>query len=258
MNDAQEPALRRERRGSLEVLTINRPGSGNSLDAAVLGGLAQAFAEADDDPDLRVLIVTGTGERIFCGGMDLRAFASGEMEGLELGGYQRFLDGQLATPVIAAVNGAAVAGGFELMLGCDLAVVADHARFGVPEVKRGLFAPTATSKLPGRIPLTIAFELCLTGELIGAERARELGLVNRVVAGDRVLEEAIALADAIGANGPLAVAASKQVIREAATHGELRARALAHELQPAVFGSEDAREGASAFVEKRAAVWKGR
>jgi enoyl-CoA hydratase len=244
--------LTEHRDGSL-VLTINRPEAGNALNGEVGSALVAALTAAADDPDVRSLIITGAGEKIFCAGMDLKAFAAGE-DVSTVGDGLRLL-GEFAKPVIAAVNGSAVAGGFEVMLGADLVVAADHAKFGIPEVKRGLVAGGGGTRLASRIPLQVALELGLTGETISAARALELGLVNRVVPASEVVDTALGLAALINANGPLAVKATKRLIR--AELGEEDQQRLAEVLAP-VFSSEDAKEGARAFAERRPPQWKGR
>jgi enoyl-CoA hydratase/carnithine racemase len=242
-----------ENRDGALVLTINRPENANALNPAVGQGFADALSDAAANPDVRTVIVTGAGEKIFCAGMDLKAFVAGEdmtavSEGL------KFLS-NFPKPVIAAVNGIAVAGGFEVVLRCDLVVAADHAKFGIPEVKRGLVAAGGGTTLPKRIPLQIALELGLTGGTISAARAAELGLINRVVPSANVMDSALELAGLINANGPLAVMATKRLMKEEL--GEDRADHIRAETR-GVFASEDAHEGATAFAEKRAPVWKGR
>jgi enoyl-CoA hydratase len=172
--------------------------------------------------------------------------------------FIRLLEGKVAVPVVGAANATAVAGGFELLLGCDLIVASSQAKFGLPEVKRGLFPGSPGTLLLGtRIPLSIALELTLTGDSIDAERALALGLVNAVVAPDQVLAAALDYAERIASNGPLGVAAVKELVRLGVADAGRAAERL-RELQPQVFGSEDAQEGARAFVEKRAPVWQGR
>ncbi len=235
------------------VITINRPKAGNSLNPEVGHGLVAAFDEAEGNPDVHAVIVTGAGDRIFSAGMDLKAFAAGEDIAPVGRGLARLV--AFEQPVIAAVNGMALAGGFEVMMKCDLIVAADHAVFGIPEVTRGLVAAGGGTRLPRRLPLQIALELGLTGQPISAERAYHFGLVNRLVPGDQVMATALELAAVIGRNGPLAVAATKQLMYEemgADTAQRVR-EATAH-----VFTSEDAKEGAIAFAEKREPVWKGR
>ena len=172
-------------------------------------------------------------------------------------GFARFAGGEIGVPVVGAANATAVAGGFELLLGCDVVVASESASFGVPEVKRGLFAAGGGVFVSTRIPLAMALELTLTGDLIDAARAQALGLVNQVVPPAEVLPAALALAERIARNGPLALRATKELVRTASTD-LARAKELAAEWQPKVFGSEDAKEGATAFIERRDPVWKGR
>jgi enoyl-CoA hydratase len=242
-----------ENRDGALVVTINRPEAGNSLNPAVGQGLADALGDAATNPEVRSVIITGAGEKIFCAGMDLKAFAAGEdMTAVSIGLQ---LLRECPKPVIAAVNGIAVAGGFEVMMCADLVVAADHAKFGIPEVKRGLVAAGGATRLPTRIPLQIALEMGLTGESFGAQRALELGLINRVVPSAEVLDTALALAALINANGPLAVQATKRLMREEVgpNNSDHVLQATAH-----VFASADAIEGATAFAQKRSPVWTGR
>lgn len=256
-----------EDRGHVRVLRINRPEARNALNTAVIDGLGRGLEEADADDEVRALVVTGTGDRAFCAGMDLRDFAAGGGPGAgaadgappgEPGAYVRFLRGGIAKPVVGAANATAVAGGFELLLACDLVVASEHAQFGLPEVKRGLFPAGGGLALGRRLPLAVALELGLTGDSIDAGRALALGLVNRVVPPERVLDEAVALATRIAENGPLAVRVVKQLMHEALdiSSDELWEKQAA--ASPVVFGSEDAREGARAFVERRPPNWTGR
>jgi enoyl-CoA hydratase len=206
------------------------------------------------------VVLTGTGDRAFCAGMDLAAFAAGETGDVDeegLAAYGRFNDGEITVPIVGAAQATAVAGGFELLMGCDLIVAADSAKFGLPEVKRGLFAAGGGMYLSTRIPLAIALELTLTGDYITPDRALALGLVNRVVPAESVVDEAVTLGERIAANGPLALQATKQLVRLAAVDAP-KAKELEREWQPKVFGSDDAKEGATAFVEKRDPVWQGR
>lgn len=249
-------SLERELHGPVLLLTINRPAQRNALDPATMAAIGAALAEAEQDPAIRCIVFTGAGDRAFCAGMDLKAFAQGGMD-LKDGktGLEIFTQEIYPKPIVAAVNGSAVGGGFELMLACDLVVAADHAVFGTPEVKVGLFAAGGGTRLPRRIPLAIALELGLTGDLIDAGRAQALGLVNRVVPGARVLDEALALATRIAANAPLGLAVTKRLMME-----ELGAGPWAEITQTclSLMQSEDAREGAAAFAGKRPPVWKGR
>lgn len=242
-----------ELRDGALVVTLNRPEAGNSLNQALGQGLVDAMTRAADDVQVRTVVVTGAGEKVFCAGMDLKAFAAGE--DLSAVGKSLAMLSSCAKPVIAAVNGHAVAGGFEVMMRCDLVVAADHARFGIPEVKRGLVAAGGGTRLPRRIPLAVALELGLTGETIPAARALELGLINRVVPAAEVLDGALSLAALINANGPLAVQVTKRLMLDEV--GPDNSALVAEAVRP-VFASEDAREGATAFAERRSPVWKGR
>ena len=235
------------------VVTLNRPEAGNALNGALSEGLANALSEAAENPEVRAIVVTGAGEKIFCAGMDLKAFAAGEdiaKIGLGFAALRK-----CKKPLIAAVNGHALAGGFEVVLMCDLVVSVDTARFGIPEVKRGLFAAGGGVRLPARIPMAVAMEMGLTGDPISADRAKELGLINEVVPAAGLRDAALALAGRVSANGPLAVQATKQLMLDEIGGGN---PALMGELQKAVFSSEDAKEGATAFAQKRAPEWKGR
>lgn len=251
-----EDAVLTEKRGRILIITINRPEAKNAVNGAVSHGLAAAMDTLDDDPGLSVGVLTGAGGS-FCAGMDLKAFARGEsvaVEGRGLG----FTERPPAKPLIAAVEGYALAGGTELALATDLIVAARNSAFGIPEVKRGLVAAGGgLLRLPQRIPYAIAMELALTGENLPAERAHELGLVNALAEPGHALDEAIALAERITANGPLAVAATKRVIVESRGWSpEDQWRKQVAIIMP-VFASKDAKEGAVAFAEKRPPNWTG-
>jgi enoyl-CoA hydratase len=254
--------LEREQHGLVQVLTLNRPDAANSLDPELLTALATAFDEIAADDATQVAVVTGAGERIFCAGMDLRAFSQADGGGQTKVRNERAAGSGLfrdlcPKPVIAAVNGAAVGGGFELALACDLIVAAEHARFGLPEVKRGLLAGGGGTLLGTRLPLSLALEVALSGELIDAPRAERWGLVNRVVPAAELLDTALTLAGTIAANGPIALRTTKQLVRRAVLDDPKTGWGTSEELS-AVFGSEDAKEGAKAFLEKRPANWTGR
>lgn len=251
-------AVLTERRGQVLVITINRPEARNALNAAVGQGVADAVDELDGDDSLFVGVLTGAGGT-FSAGMDLKAFLTGETPLVGDRGLCGITVTPPRKPLVGAVEGYAVAGGFELLLACDLVVAAQGSTFGVPEVKRGLVAAGgAALQLSRRLPQPIALEMLLTGDSVTAERAADLGLVNRVTEPGGALEGAVALAERIAANGPLAVAVTKQVARSASDWSWTEGWERQNELMAPVFGSEDAREGASAFAEKRPPVWKGR
>jgi enoyl-CoA hydratase/carnithine racemase len=253
--------LLRERQGHIEILTINRPEARNAINGAVSRGFVAAFDDLEADDECWVVIVTGSGDKAFSAGMDLKAFASGEggdIMGVK-GGFGGITQRAFAKPIIAAVNGSALAGGCEIMLSCDLVVAVEGAKFGIPEVKRGLIAGAgALIRLPKRIPPTIALELALTGEPIDAGRALELGLINRVVPAERLMDEALALAATIAENAPLAVRASKRVMKEAGELPDAEGWAINNAVVPEVFTSADAMEGPIAFAEKRKPNWSGK
>jgi enoyl-CoA hydratase/carnithine racemase len=254
-------AVERERRGHVEILTINRPEARNAVNGDVSQGMSSALDELETDDDCWVVVLTGSGEKAFSAGMDLKAFASGEGASImgAPGGFAGIVERTFSKPIIAAVNGAALAGGCEIMLACDLVVAADHATFGIPEVKRGLLAGAGgLLRLPKRLPLSIALELALTGEPIDATRALSLGLINRVVPSAQLMDEAVALADLIADNAPLAVRWTKKVILGASSVGDAEGWALNAEAVGVVFTSADAMEGPVAFAEKRKPRWQGK
>jgi enoyl-CoA hydratase len=249
-----------EQHGAVLVVTLNRPDQRNALDGATMAGIGRAFSDAEEDDGVAAIVLTGAGDRAFCAGIDLKSFAAAGTPTAGNGpGIEILLGGGYPKPVICAANGSAFAGGFELLLACDLAVAADHAKFGLPEVKRGLVAAGGgILRLPRRLPLALALELGLTGEPIDAPRAAALGLLNRVVPGDQVLEEAMGLARAIAANAPMAVRFTKEQMGAVAGGNDpAELHAFGALIQP-IFTSQDAKEGAMAFAEKREPVWTGR
>jgi enoyl-CoA hydratase len=254
---SDQPAVLTERRDRALVITINRPDQRNAINTAVANGIAGALDELDADSELSAGIVTGAGG-FFCAGMDLKAFVSGERPWAGDRGFAGITQRAADKPLIAAVEGFAMAGGLEIALACDLIVAAKGAKLGIPEVKRSLVAAGGgLLRLPRALPRNIAYELALTGDPITAERGHELGLVNRLSEPGEALEAALTLAAAIGANGPLALKASKRILRESADWPESEFFALQESISGPVFDSKDAAEGATAFAEKRAPVWRG-
>jgi enoyl-CoA hydratase/carnithine racemase len=248
----------RERRGHVELLTINRPEARNAINLATARALSDALDECETDDDVWVVVLTGAGDKAFSAGMDLKAFAAGEFPITEKG-FGGITKRNFPKPLIAAVNGAALAGGFEIVLSCDMVVAANHALFGIPEATRGLVAGAGgLIRLPKRVPVAVAYEMALTGEPIDAERAYALGLVNRVVHGDELLDAAIALAERIAKNAPLAVRASKDVMRRSRELTEDEGWLVNDESFATIGRSADAMEGAVAFAEKREPNWKGK
>jgi crotonobetainyl-CoA hydratase len=256
--------VRISRRAAVLEVVLDRP-KANAIDAPTSRRLGEVFAAFRDDPELHVAIVTGGGDRFFSAGWDLKAAAAGETPDVDFGvggfGGLQELPG-LNKLVIAAVNGMAVGGGFELALSADLILAAEHARFALPEIKAGQLADAATIKLPRRIPHHVAMELLCTGRWMDAQEARRWGLVNELVSGDRLLVRARELADLLAGGPPLVFAAIKEAIRETAHLAIQDAFDLVKSKRVAavrtLYQSEDAKEGARAFAEKRDPVWKGR
>ena len=254
----EQPAVLTERRERILLITINRPDQRNAVNAAVARGIADALDELDGDDELTLGIVTGAGKG-FCAGMDLKAFVTGERPYADDRGFAGITQRAAAKPLIAAIEGFAVAGGLEVALSCDLIVAARGAKLGVPEVKRSLVAAAgALLRLPRVLPRNVAMELVLTGDPITAERGYELGLVNRLAEPGDAVQAAFELADQIAPNAPLALAASKRILTEAVDWPDSEFWQRQGEIVGPVMTSEDAREGATAFAEKRSPVWKGR
>jgi enoyl-CoA hydratase len=254
-------AVERERRGNVEILTINRPEARNAINGQVSQEMSSALDALENDDQCWVVVLTGAGDKAFSAGMDLKAFSSGEGGSImgASGGFAGITQRDFPKPMIAAVNGAALAGGCEIMLSCDLVVAAEHATFGIPEAKRGLVAGAGgLIRLPKRLPMAIALELALTGEPIDTRRALELGLINRVVPADRLMDEAVALAGIIADNAPLAVRWSKRVMVRSASVSEEEGWKFNAEAVSAVFTSADAMEGPIAFAQKRKPNWQGK
>jgi enoyl-CoA hydratase len=251
-------AVLRERRGSVLLITLNRPAVRNAVDGAVAAGVAGALDELDGDDELSVGILTGAGG-FFCAGMDLGAFVRGESPWFEDRGFAGIAQRAARKPLIAAIEGFAVAGGMEIALACDLIVAARGARLGIPEAKRSLVAAGgALLRLPRRMPYHVVMELALTGELLPAERFHELGIVNRLAEPGEALAAALELAATVAKSGPLALAASKRILEEQWDWPSAEMWERQRAISGPVFESEDAKEGASAFKEKREPVWRGR
>lgn len=251
--------VKSEIRGRVLILTINRPEARNALTYDTSFALADALDRLDADDNLTVGILRGEGNT-FCSGMDLKEFARTQRRAVVPGrGLGGLAEAPPAKPLIAAVEGYALAGGFELALACDLIVAANNASFGLPEVKRGLVPGSGGMlRLPRRLPYHVAMEALLTGDMIPASRAHAFGLVNDLVEPGTALEAALKLAEKIAANGPLAVRTVKQVVTESQDWRVDDMFALQNPRMAHIFSSEDAKEGATAFAEKRAPVWKGK
>jgi len=254
----EAPAVRTERRDSTLLITIDRPEVRNAVNAAVAAGIAGALDELDGEDSLSVGILTGAGG-FFCAGMDLGAFVRGESPWFGDRGFAGIAQRASTKPLIAAIEGFAVAGGMEIALACDLIVAARGAKLGIPEAKRSLVAAGgALLRLPRRMPYHVVMELALTGDPLPAERFHDFGVVNRLAEPGAAVETALELAGAIAKSGPLAVAASKRILQEQFdwTTTEMFERQGA--ISGPVFASEDAKEGANAFKEKREPAWRGR
>jgi enoyl-CoA hydratase/carnithine racemase len=253
-----EQPLLSERRDRVLLIRLNRPDARNAVNLAMAEAMVAALDELDSDDGLSLGVITGEG-RGFSSGMDLKAFATGERPWAGDRGFAGIVQKPPEKPLIAAIEGFAVAGGLEIALACDLIVAARGARLGIPEAKRGLVAAGgALRQLPRRLPAAIAMELALTGETITAERAVELGLVNRLADPGKALEAALELADRVAANAPLALRASKTVLHRQWSWDDQTFWGEQGEIVGPVFASEDAIEGATAFNEKRAPKWRGR
>ncbi len=250
-------AIRTEVADGIAVITIDRPQARNAVNGEVARGIAAAVEEFDSRADISVLVLTGAGGT-FCAGMDLKGFLTGDAPMAAGRGFGGMGERPPAKPVIAAVEGYALAGGFELVLSCDLVVASEESKFGLPEVRRGLVAGAGgLLRLPSRIPYHVAMEIVLTGEHFSAARLAEVGLVNKIVPAGQALSAAKELAGRIALGAPLALAASKRVIVESADWPSTEAFARQAEIIGPIFGSKDAMEGAAAFAQKRPPAWRG-
>jgi enoyl-CoA hydratase len=249
-----------EQRGRVALITINRPEARNAVNGDVAAGIEAAIDRLEDDPDTWVGIITGAGP-VFCAGADLKAIASGQAAALntERGGFAGLTRRERTKPLIAAVNGPALAGGCEIVLSCDLVVASRESRFGIPEVKRSLVAAAGgLFRLPRALPRVVAMELALTGDPIDADRAYALGFVNEVVDPDTVVDAALALAERICVNAPVAVRESRRVVLEGVMADDETAWQVTNEAMATVARTEDFSEGPRAFIEKRPPNWQGR
>jgi enoyl-CoA hydratase len=254
----EQPAVLTERRDGVLLITLNRPAVRNAVDAALAEGVAHALDELDADAGLSVGVLTGAGG-FFSAGMDLGAFVKGESPYFGDRGFAGITQRSAEKPLIAAIEGFALAGGLEIALSCDLIVAAKGAKMGIPEVKRSLVAAAgALLRLPRRMPYHLVMELALTGDFFPAERFHAHGLVNRLAEPGAAVDEALALAGELAKNGPLALVAAKRILQEQFDWSSEEMWARQGEISGPVMISEDAREGASAFKEKREPIWKGR
>lgn len=263
MTQASQDVVTLHRVGAhMAVVTLNRPQQRNAVSSGLTRALAAHVRTVEDDPSIRVAILTGAGDRAFCAGADLKEMAGGATpleRSTPEGGFAGFVFAPRRKLWIAAVNGAAVAGGLELMLACDFAIAVGSAVFGLPEVKRGLAATAGgLFRLPRVLPRGLALEMIATGDTIDAARALALGLVNRVVEPQALMPEALRLAERVAANAPLAVLWSLEVARRAGEADEAELRRHGHEVTQRLLNTEDAHEGPRAFAEGRTPVWLGR
>jgi enoyl-CoA hydratase len=255
---AEQTAVLTEKRGNVLLITLNRPEVRNAVNAALAEGVGKALDELDADDELSVGVLTGTGG-FFCAGMDLGAFVKGESPWYGDRGFAGIAQRASEKPLIAAIEGFAVAGGMEIALACDLIVAAQGAKLGIPEVKRSLVAAGgALLRLPRRMPYHVVMELALTGDPFPAERFHELGLVNRLAEPGTAVDVALELAATLAKNGPLGLRAAKKILQEQWDWNTTEMWGKQGEIAGPVMASEDAKEGASAFKEKREPVWKGR
>jgi enoyl-CoA hydratase len=251
-------AVKYEIEGGVAVITLDRPEARNAVDGNTALAVERSIRDMEADESVRACVITGAGGD-FCAGMDLRAFLRGEIVRLPGTGFAGVTQAKLTKPLVAAVEGYALAGGMEIALACDLLIAADGAKFGLPEVKRGLVANAGgLVRLPRQLPPKIACEFVLTGDPYGAEILAQHGLINRIVPNGQALAAALEMAHKIAANGPLAVAVSKQVMMESVDWPSTELFDRQNAITAAVFASEDAQEGARAFAEKRTPVWRGR
>jgi len=255
-----EKVVLTELRDGVLIVTINREERRNAINPETSAAMEEILNDAEKNPEVRVIILTGAGGRSFCSGEDLAAFdEAGECQTIMAHGFGGMTSRVSAKPIICAANGTAVAGGLEIALACDLIVAAEHARFGLSEVKVGLLATTGgLIRLSRDIPRKIAMEMCLTGTLINAERAKEIGLVNYVVPASQVMEKALELANTIAANAPISLRLTKELFHVSPQISVEDAQRFCDRCWDYIEKTEDAKEGPQAFLEKRKPQWKGR
>lgn len=256
----EEKKVLTELKDGVLIITINRDERRNAIDPETSAMMEEILNNAEKDPNVGCIIVTGAGERSFCAGEDLSAFdESGTCETIMAHGFAGITERLCSKPIICAANGTAVAGGLEIALSCDIIVAADHARFGLSEVKIGFLATSGgLIRLPKVIPQKIASEMCLTGQLISAQRAYEVGLVNHVVPADQVMDKAMELAKTIAANAPISLKLTKEIFHVATQTSEEDAQRFCNRCWDYIEKTEDAIEGPKAFLEKRKPNWQGK
>ena len=259
--NGDEPVILVERKNKIEIITLNRPKAGNSIDGELAQALNNALNQAEKDPEVYAVILTGAGSKVFCAGADVKYMAKYGAEGTKIQGHgfggltERFF----AKPLICAVNGAAMGGGLELALACDIIIAAEHAKFGFPEVKLGIIAAGGGPiRIMRSVSRAIALELLFTGDGISAQRALEIGLINRVAASENLLDQTLELVERIANNAPIAVRGTKELACKSIDLDLEDAFKLSNSIRDRVRESEDSKEGSLAFREKRTPVWKNR
>ena len=261
MSDSTEPVLLIERKEHILILTMNRPSAANAVNPELAHAVDDALDMAEQDDDVYAVILTGAGDRVFCGGLDLKHLAAhGSKDCIFPGrGFAGLTERYFSKPLICAVNGFALGGGTELALACDLIVAAEHAKFGLPEIKRGIFAAAGGPiRLMRSLPKAAAMEILLTGDPVTAQRALEIGMINRVVPYEQLMDEAVAMAERVICNAPLSVRGTKELAYKSYGLSIEEAFRISDDVSARIRVTEDAKEGPRAFAEKRPPVWKGR
>ena len=258
---AEEPAVLVEKRGKIQIITLNRPKAGNTVNGDLAQGLDAALNAAEEDDDIFAVILTGAGSKIFCAGADVKYMAQYGPAGMKIPGhgFGGLVERYFSKPLICAVNGAAMGGGLEMALACDLIVAAENAKFALPEVKLGILAAGGGPiRIMRSVHKAIALEMLLTGEAVKAQRALEIGLINQVVPAEELMDAAITLAERVTANAPIAVRGTKELAYKSVEMDIPEAFELSNVIRDKIRESEDSKEGSLAFREKRAPVWKNR